>query len=225
MNYLIRLFAALGVAVVLVLGIHTLSQPGLAAFVPHGWNNHGPVTPENPLVVDKDAGTVRVYARVNGKYLYLPTRHGMNYRDGRIGDKALFRAWANPIDFRQALVAIGADPGQNLDGSTGGQIVDGAPMAISVDWRGAAHPYALDTVVSDADGEGVAFRFGGNVEIPKKARTGCLMCFDSCPVGITSNSRYPQGSFHKRGLAFRGRPEVLPPGGTPVTVTFRVAKS
>lgn len=225
MRFVVRTICALGAAIIFVWGMHTASQPTFADFVASGWSKQGPVSPEHPLVVDAEAREIRVYARVNGKYFHLPTRHGMNYRAGAIGNKSLFRAWANPIDFYHALISLGAKPGQNLGAGTGGQTVKGAHMAVSVTWQGAPHPYPINQVVADSGGEGVAYRFGGNIKIAKKAKTGCLMCFDSCPVGILSNALYPQGAFHARGLAFRGRPEVLPPDGTPVTVIIEVGAS
>lgn len=221
----LRLPCALASAALFIWAMHALSQPGAEDFLPHGWSDHGPITPDNPLVVDTDKRAVRVYARVNGKYFYLPTRHGMNYRGGSIGNKALFRAWANPIDVDRALLSLGAEPGQNLDSSTGGETVQGADLAVSVNWKDAPRAYPIDDLVIDSSGKGVAYRFGGNIELSKKARTGCMMCMDSCPVGITSNMRHPQGSFHRRKLSFRGRADRLPPDGTPVVVTLALEAS
>lgn len=223
MRLILRAACALATAGLLVWGLHERARSGVAQFIPHGWASTGAVSPQRPLVVDAAAGEIRVYARVNGKYFYLPTRHGMNYRRGTIGNKALFRAWANPVDVHQALLSLGAHPGHNLDATTGGQTVAGAELAVSVTWPGAAHIHPINDVITDAHGRGVGYRFGGNIEMARHAGTGCLMCFDSCPVGILSNARYPQGAFHDRGLAFRGRADVLPPDNTPVTVIFRRA--
>jgi len=225
MKYVIRLVSAVVAAGAMVLAAHAVSGPSEAAFTSEGYSKNGPVRPDNPLVLDQESGTIRIYARVNGKYLHLPTRHGMNYRGGRIGDKALFRAWANPVDFHKALLELGAEPGQNLDGSTGGEVVQGDDLTIRVDWEGAAHAHALDALVADSNGKGVAYRFGGNLDFAKQAMTGCLMCVDSCPVGISSNALYPQGSFHEQGLGFRGRADMLPPDGTPVTMIVGIAES
>jgi len=225
MKYVVRLVSAVVASVAVVLAAHSVSGPAEAVFASAGYSKSGPVNSDNAIVLDQDSETIRVHARVNGKYLYLPTRHGMNYRAGRIGDKALFRAWANPVDFDKALLELGAEPGQNLDGSTGGEVIQGDDLTIRVDWEGAAHSYALDELVADSNGKGVAYRFGGNLDLAKQAMTGCLMCFDSCSVGVSSNALYPQGSFHKQGLGFRGRADRLPPDGTPVTVIFGIAES
>lgn len=225
MRYVFRTFCALGAAAILVWGINAASQPTFADFVPDGWSHQGPVSPENPLVVDAEARTLRVYARVNGKYFHLPTVHNLNYRYGTVGNKALFRAWVNPVTFAKALLSLGVTPGENFGAESTEQIVKGPDIAISVVWQGAPHPYTIEQVVSSSGHGGLDYRFGGNPKTARKAKTGCLMCFQACTVGILSNVGYPHGAFYAKGMEFRGRPEVLPPDGTPVTVIVQLPES
>lgn len=67
-------------------------------------------------------------------------------------------------------------------------------------------------------------RFGGNLEAAKKANTGCILCLDSCAVGITSNSSYPTGTTQNKVSEFYGNKDVLPADGTRVSVIFRIAE-
>ncbi|MBM4762972.1 hypothetical protein GNT69_11890 [Bacillus sp. B15-48] len=47
-----------------------------------------------------------------------------------------------------------------------------------------------------------------------------FMCFDGCPVGITSNANQPVATFDNGEAEFHGNPDVLPGDGTPVFLTY-----
>ena len=65
------------------------------------------------------------------------------------------------------------------------------------------------------------FRFGGNITKAYAKNTGCILCTESCPVGITSNAAYGYGVVeHVKTLQFFGNPNVLPKDGTICQVTF-----
>ena len=72
------------------------------------------VSLENPIVVDKEAGTVTVLSQVNGKYLTEGTRHASVFMEGNNGAKSVFTSYGNHEDFYNALVEIGAEPGNNM---------------------------------------------------------------------------------------------------------------
>jgi hypothetical protein len=180
------------------------------------------VSKDNPLVVDKDAKTVKIYTELNAKYVVDPTRHGVVFKDGKNGDKAVFRAYANQNDFYTALVDIGAKPGNNLDLTTAGKSVEGDQLDVTITWGSAGKEIPFNDAIIDTQGQAPAYRFGGNEDRAKEFLTGCILCLDSCPVGITSNSAYAQGSFDGKKVEFRGNKDVLPADGTPVTVTFKL---
>ena len=50
----------------------------------------GGVSLENPIVVDKEAGTVTVLSQVNGKYFTEGTRHASVFKEGSNGAKSVF---------------------------------------------------------------------------------------------------------------------------------------
>ena len=74
----------------------------------------GSVSLENPIVVDKEAGTVTVLSQVNGKYFTEATRHASVFKEGSNGAKSVFTSYGNHEDFYNGLVEIGAEPGNNM---------------------------------------------------------------------------------------------------------------
>ncbi len=102
----------------------------------------GPVNKSEPLKVNKDKRTIYIYAEVNGKYLYEPTRHGVVFKDGRNGDKSIFKAYANALDFWDAFNIINATPGNNVTkNSPQGTIVQGDIVEVKAYWRSASREY------------------------------------------------------------------------------------
>ena len=178
------------------------------------------VSRQKPLLTDHDAKTVTVYTEVNGKYFTTPTRHGLVFKEGSNGDKSVLKAWADQLDFYQALEDIGAVPGDNVTLETKNAVVEGSELKISVNWEGSSKDYTLDEIIIDESGKGFMPRFGGNKDRSASIQTGCIFCLDTCPVGITSNAAYAQGSFAGGTAKFFGNQDVLPPDGTPVAVKF-----
>ncbi|WP_017754159.1 YdjY domain-containing protein [Calidifontibacillus oryziterrae] len=183
---------------------------------------------ETPIFIDEENKLVRVYATVNGKYLVEPTRHGMNWIEGAYGDQAVLKTYANPLAFNEALVKIGGTPAVDKGGdaskefeeTTEGKFIKGDVLNVSVTWESAEKDYDINEVMVDSTGKKIVYRFGGNYDAAANKVTGCYMCFDSCPVGITSNSTHPVGTFEKGNASFHGNPDVLPADGTPVVVTY-----
>lgn len=176
----------------------------------------------NPIIIDKASKTVKMYTEVNAKYFVEPTRHAIVFKDGSNGDKSILKAWANQNDYYNALIDIGAKAGNNLTPKTS-TTVQGDPLDVTITWKGAAKEIPIYDAVIDSQNKKVAdFRFGGNQELAKSKNTGCILCLDSCPVGIASNATYPQMSFDNKQVEFRGNKAVLPADGTPVIVTFKL---
>jgi len=79
-------------------------------------------------------------------------------------------------------------------------------------------------VIKDSNGKPIVIRFGGNSLTAVEKNTGCLICLDSCPVGIASNASYTYGAVVKHGeVKFTGIQDVLPPDGTLVEITVKKA--
>ena len=180
------------------------------------------VSKTNPMVIDKVAKTVKMYTEVNAKYFVEPTRHAIVFKDGSNGEKSILKGWANQNDYYNALIDIGAKPGNNLTPKTV-DAVAGDPLDVTITWNGANKEIPIYDAVIDSQNKKVAdFRFGGNQELANSKNTGCILCLDSCPVGVSSNASYPQMSFDNKKVEFRGNKAVLPADGTPVIVTFKL---
>lgn len=181
-------------------------------------------TADNPIVIDEEAGEVRVYAEVNRKWVTEPTRHGVVTAEGSNADKAIFKAGGNALDFNEALVQIGATPGDNVKkDSPAGTAVEGDALEVLVGWDDSE--YSINELVvssGELGGQELEPKFGGNYDFQAEVKTGCLFCLDSCAAGITSNASVGWKSFDGGKVEFRGNGDLLPADGTAVTVTFRL---
>ncbi len=182
------------------------------------------LTPDHPIFVDPSGHSVSFLAEVNGKYLYQPTRHFAVFKDGKNGEKAILRGLANHVDFYEALVAIKAVAGENMTlENKEATHVKGTAFSVTVSWDGLEKSRSIDEVVNDSNHTPIDMKFGGNLENAKQFNTGCLLCLDSCPVGIVSNAAYTYGAVTKRKqVAFVGNKDLLPEDGTRVVVTLTI---
>lgn len=182
------------------------------------------------LQVNKDKKEVIIKAEVNGKYFTEPTRHGVVFKDGSNGEKAILRGLSSQTDFYDALLSIGATPGNNLTmdhmkaDKTNGVAVQGSRLDVFVTWEGLDKEIPFEDIVKASEGRPIDVRFGGNLENAKEYKTGCILCLDSCAVGITSNAAYPTGTTQNNVVTFNGDQSVLPQDGTEVSVIFRLAE-
>ncbi|MEA4924622.1 MAG: YdjY domain-containing protein [Syntrophomonadaceae bacterium] len=182
------------------------------------------LTKDNPLKVNQADKSVTFLAQVNGKYFLEPTRHGAVFADGANGEKAIFRAFATPENFYNALTEIGAKAGENMTMENKDKTnVSGDAFDITVNWTGAKNAVKFDQAVKDSNGNPIDIRFGGNLKNAQEKKTGCLICLDSCPVGITSNAAYKYGAVEStKEVGFTANKEVLPADGTYVAITMKI---
>jgi ferredoxin len=184
------------------------------------------LTPKNPIKVDTKERSVSILAEVNGKYFVQPTRHGVVFKGGKFGDKSVFGGLVDPKTFYESLVSVGFKPGNNMTMENKEKtFVQGEALDLSVTWKDAKKTYGIDEVIRDSNGKPIAVRFGGNLANALELKTGCLVCLDSCPVGITSNATYTYGAVETRKeVGFTGNKDVLPPDRTLVVITFKAKK-
>lgn len=183
---------------------------------------------EQPLRVDREAGMVLIYSEVNANGIKTANPHwGVVSADGSLSEQGILKTYANHLAFHDALVSIGARPGNNLTEETVGVPVEGDPLIVTATWPGLGKELTLEEVFGDETGKGFEIRFGGNRHMSAEAKTGCVMCLESCWVGITSNARYPNISSLRRLISpnseFTGKADVLPGPGAPVILIYRVA--
>lgn len=178
-----------------------------------------------PVIIDSEKKEVIVEAEVNGKYFNSPTRHGVVFKGGSNGDKAVLRGLCDEREFYQALIDIGAVPGNNLtfDDMKLGKTVEGQKLNVFVKWDGIDEEIPFADIIKSADYRPMDLRFGGNFENAKARRTGCILCLDSCAVGIVSDAAYETGAVEMKKVDRFGREDVLPADGTKVSVIFRIS--
>ena len=162
-----------------------------------------------PLRVDANNHTVTMLVQINGRFLTDDTRHGIVFKDGSNGHKSLFMGYATPKAFYEALKEAGGTPGENM----------------TMDNKETTHVTGSKLDIVDSNGKKLDMRFGGNLTAAEEKKTGCLVCLDSCPVGIVSNATYTYGAVEKRGeVKFKGNASVLPADNTLATVTFKITE-
>lgn len=182
------------------------------------------VTEENPLKVDKDAKSVTIYTKYNGKFETEATRHLVICKDGKLSDKSIFSSYVSPTDFYNALVEVGAEAGNNMTADNASTTKsEGSKLEVSLCWAGQEGSVGIDDVVKDSNGKAIDMRFSGNIDPSKEYNTGCISCLDSCFVGITSNGEYPLGAIEEaKEVEFTVDADKAPEDGTPVAITYTV---
>ena len=189
-------------------------------------------TESNPIVVDKENKEVRYLAQVNGIYFTENTRHGIVYKGGSNGDKSVLTGLGDEKEFYQAMIDCGFKAGNNLtaddmSATAGeGKTIEGDKLEVTIEWDGQdAFPIEECFKPTKLDARTADWRFGGNLDRAKAKNTGCVLCLDSCAVGICSDAAWPCNTTTATNTTwFNGVESVLPADGTLVTVTF-AAKS
>jgi hypothetical protein len=184
-------------------------------------------TKENPLIVDKEGKRVLIYTEVSQKNLHETNPHwGIVFKDGKYGDKAILRAYATHLAFHDALVEIGARPGNNLTKDVLDVPVEGDRLEVTATWPGLGKELKLADIFYDESGKGFDIKFGGNRKASEEHHTGCITCLESCWISITSNANYPNISSTKRAVTpnsrFKGVETVLPGADQPVIVIYHL---
>jgi len=187
-------------------------------------------TRDTPLVVDEKMRRVLIYTEVNEMNVHQFNVHwGVVFKDGRFQDRAILRAYANQLDFHDALVKIGAKPGNNLNKETIGSFVEGDTLDVKATQPGLGKEVSLNDIFFDEQGKPFHIKFGGNRKASEEQKTGCITCLESCWISISSNAQYPQTGAIKRFInpnsRFRGKTETLPGDGKPVILIYSVANA
>lgn len=170
-----------------------------------------------------------IYTEINAMHLYQPTVHwGVVFKDGRFGDRAILKAYCNQLDFHDALILIGAKPGNSLTKESEGKHVEGDELAITAIVQGQDKELSLSDIFYDFAGKGFKIKFGGNKTSSAAEKTGCITCLESCWISITSNSAYPMTSPMQRFISpnsqIRGKLETLAAKeGNPLILIYRLA--
>ncbi|MEI0604100.1 YdjY domain-containing protein [Brachyspira alvinipulli] len=181
-----------------------------------------------PVIIDNDKKEVIIETVVNGKYFKTPTRHhGIVFRGGKFGDRAVLIGETDERELYQALADIGATPGNNLlleEYNKVSKTVDGQKLNVFVTWDGLGKEIPFADIIKSSEERPIDVRFGGNFETAKEQRTGCILCLDSCPIAITSDAAYATAELEDKKIDKYIKEDVLPPDGSKVYVIFRIAE-
>lgn len=181
----------------------------------------GEPTAENPIVVDKENKTVKVYAEVNEKYKNESTMHMVVSKSGKEADHAMFKSDAKSLDFYDALNSLGLKAGDNMTLDNAGKTqVEGDALDVTFKFDGNDKEFKIDEVVDDSSKQPIDIRFGGNHDTQEKLNTGCITCLLSCPAGITSNHTHMIGDDEKDKFTLMLNKDNVPADKTPVVITY-----
>ena len=186
-------------------------------------------TREKPLIIDEKGKRVLIYTEVNEMNVHQSNVHwGVVFKDGKFQDRAILKSYANQLDFHDALIKIGAKPGNTLTKDTIGKYVEGDTLDVKATWPGLGKELSLNDIFIDEKGKGFKIKFGGNRKASEEKNTGCITCLESCWISISSNANYPQTHSLKRFLnpnsRFKGNANILPEDGKPVILIYSVAR-
>ncbi len=129
----------------------------------------------------------------------LANHHLMAWKGGRAANAALFATYASDSAVDAALLATGAQPGDNLSIDTWEKRerrASGAPdrkiegSSIKVEIISGGKVFPVVEFLKDFHAKPFDFRFGGNRKNAPVWQTGCVVCLESCPAGNIGNHSY-----------------------------------
>ena len=193
---------------------------------------------EKPVYTDQTQQSIWLLGEVQAGAFNRSDRgdaryHAIVWKGGRAKANALFVAHATDLQVHQALLDIGAAPGNNLtldswderfapDHADPNLRVTGSVIEISVQWEGSQKVYDISEILVDAGGGGFSFRFGGNLKHIQEWKSGCVACLYSCPGGKVSNASYTIRDYVDEATRFQAREDLLPPDGSEVRLILRL---
>jgi hypothetical protein len=178
-------------------------------------------------VVDSANGEVRIAAKLNRVWCDdSVSRHNCCvYEHGVKGPTALFQAHCPPADFYDALIDIGASPGIDIgDSPDSSARISGSKLDISIRWEGSPKTYALSELIQDSLGRGFEPRMHNSRQRAIDTNMGCIFCYVSCKISISSNALYTWGEGLQQVSRFKARGDLLPTNGTELIIIFKLAR-
>ncbi len=184
-------------------------------------------TPEKPIVVDAENKEVRIATRLNRVWCDESTsvHNCVVYEHGIRAPKALFQAYCRHDEFFDALIDIGADPGIDMgDNPDSSAVPTGSKLNVTFRWAGSPKAYTLDEFVQDSLGRPFEIRMHNGKERAISTNMGCILCYTSCNISITSNARYNWKEKMMMIYPFRVNGSLLPADSTLIIITFKLAE-
>ena len=197
------------------------------------------LTEKHPMIVLQRAKEIRLLAHLQpsafgeGWFKQLPGHHAVTWKGGKKAGEALLTTYTSDADLYDAMVALGAKPGNNLTQATWDERddarssaprarVEGTRVSVLVWWEGLNKPLALEKLLIDPNGKGIDLRFGGQKALIPVWRSGCIVCLQSCPGAKISNRSYTIRDYVEGKATFRVNPSVVPRGERVAVVIIRL---
>jgi hypothetical protein len=196
---------------------------------------------KHPLQVDSRAGEVRLLAELqpgafSGGWLKsTPNYHAVVWKGGGAANEALLAAYTDDNSFYEAMISIGAVPGNNITMAAWNDRKDkksnapdtrvkGTRVRVLVWWPDLPSPLPLQGLFVDSRGRGIDMRFGGNQALIPEWHSGCIACLYSCPGGKVSNHAYTIRDYVREPANFSVNFSKVPKKKTKAVVIFRLLK-
>ena len=186
------------------------------------------------VTVNKEAKTVTISARVNGYYFNNSTRHFMVDQNGFNKGKAILSSYCTPDDLYNGLIKAGGVSWSKTAGKTlkngekntvnNAENKNYSRLEISVSWGYETHSLSdcLTTEKNSSTAPEIDMIFSGNPKAAAKTPSGCMVCMDSCYIGMAANCAYGLCVIDQGNPTLFARADILPEDGSVVKVTFTV---
>lgn len=186
------------------------------------------------VTVDKAKKTVTIYAKVNGKYFTKSTRHFMVDQNGFNKGLGILSSYCSPKDLYNGLVKAGGTswsktagvslkPGEkNTKGNAENKAFSSIDVSVSFDGETHSLSECLTTKRAGSKAPKLNMIFTGNPAAASKTKSGCMVCLDSCYIGIVANNEYGMCVIDDGNPTVYGRSDVLPEDGSVVKVIFTI---
>jgi hypothetical protein len=209
-------------------------------------------TVEHPLEANSATKEIKIFGMIYPQRFNAAQGEEARYHlivwKGGTSQGALIETTADDLAFHEALVSLGAHPGDNLtmaswnkrhdpENPAPREKVTGSPLEVRLTWTNNPTGLSIDHALQTSPGSspipnsqplipGLEWRFGGNRnrwfnKVPLAPRPGCLLCLYSCPSGKVSNSALSIHDYYN-SLAFRSQCRYVAARRYPVIVTIRV---
>jgi hypothetical protein len=197
------------------------------------------LSPESPIAIDSTSGEVRLLAELQAKsfagraFSRMAGYHALVWKKGGSKREALLTSYVDDRTLHAALITIGAIPGNNLTqevwdereemaNPAADMRIEGTPMEMLVWWPGLETAVSIESLLVDPGGRGVDLRFGGNLDLADRWRSGCIVCLYSCPGSKVGNRAYTVRDWTQGTTEFSVNWELVPEKKSAAVVVFRI---
>ncbi len=193
---------------------------------------------KTPMIVDRNACEIRLLATLQpdafgpGWFKQLPGHHAVAWRGGRKSHEALLKTFSSDTEVFEALISLGAKPGNNLtqevwdernnpESRAPERRVEGDRVVALVWWEGLKDPLPLSALLHNPSGKDLDLRFGGHKSLIPVWESGCIICMQSCPGAKISNRNCTIRDYVQGKATFTVNDASVPKGKTKAVIIVR----